>query len=119
MNPLNKLSALAALIAFSASAAEPAPPAAAPCIAVRIGDRQAQALDCLNAALVLAVQRQVDQRALAQAVTEVNPLAAAPTRLGLYNQAETRQRLGSNFGISARPQRPSRTYSNPVLQKRP
>lgn len=72
---------------------------AAGCTDVRVGS--ARSYDCLNQALEGDVRR--DRPAPdASTLTATSP---AP-RLGLYNQAGTREHLGANFGISAVPARP-------------
>ncbi|EIT69436.1 hypothetical protein WQQ_30180 [Hydrocarboniphaga effusa AP103] len=70
---------------------------------------------CLNAELATLAERSADQRQWAP------PLAGAsapesPTAAGLYNQTATRIRMGSSFGVSVIPHRPSQYYRPPLLQ---
>jgi hypothetical protein len=73
------------------------------CVEVEIGGEKAPALNCLNRKL----RGQVDK-------TQI-PALAAPfdansqdTHLGIANPSAVRQQYGTNYGVSAAPQRPTR-----------
>ena len=89
--------ALLALIAAPAPAhSQPPSTKVASCVDVRVGS--ARSYDCLNRSLERDVAR---DRPAADAST-LTATSPAP-RLGLYNQAGTREHLGANFGMSAVP----------------
>lgn len=110
---------LLASAAFGAGAAAPAaevpkPASADVCIDVKIGEDHSRYYDCLNRQM----QRQTDNQANQQAVTQAaiaNSQPQSPTQMGLYNQAATRERLGSSFGHSVVPERPQQTFVNPLI----
>ncbi len=89
--------AAALLVAAQIPARAAAPPAH--CLDVQVGS--ARSYDCLNDALRGDVR---DARPAPDAST-LRATSPAP-RIGLYNQAGTREHLGANFGISAFPARP-------------
>ena len=74
------------------------------CIDVQVGS--ARSYDCINRALRRTV-------GAARAVPQPPSLTAtsAPNRVGTFNQAATREYLGSSFGRSAIPQPHLRTYA--------
>ncbi len=110
---------LLALAADGGNAAAPATaapqqPAADVCVDVKIGEDHSRYFDCLNRQM----QRQTDNQANQQAVTQAaiaNSQPQSPTQQGLYNQAATRERLGSSFGHSVVPERPKQNFVNPLI----
>lgn len=94
----SSLAVLAFLLPAAAGAAQP------DCVDVQVGS--ARSFDCINQALKSDVAR---SRAEPDAST-LSATSPAP-RIGLYNQAGTREHLGANFGISAFPARPQPTYA--------
>ena len=98
--------------AAAAGAAEPdhgAETASPLCVDVRIG--QDSYYSCLNAEL----SRLAQQSHTPPAVPSIAATSPAP-EVGTYNQAATRQRLGTAFGVSAIPQRPPPpVFSNPLV----
>ena len=87
----------AALLVATQAPAHAATPAH--CTDVQLGS--APSYDCLNATLKNDVQ---DAKPAPDAAV-LGATSPAP-RIGLYNQAGTREHLGANFGISAYPARP-------------
>jgi hypothetical protein len=80
------------------------------CVDVRVGTERAY--DCLNQALA----RSVPQRPT-PAVPPVTASSSAPAT-GLFNESATRERLGTNFGHSAQPQRPPPgVYGFPIMHR--
>jgi hypothetical protein len=96
----------AALLAAASSArAEPAQ------ICVEIPD--AAPLDCLNAELAaIAEQAAAARQDLPQPDAARPP--DSPTAAGLYNQTAMRIRMGTAFGVSVFPQRPTHYYTSPL-----
>jgi hypothetical protein len=85
-----------------------------PCVDVRIGKAGGDRFDCLNAEMAQEADRAGGQQQVVQSIVDAS-LPSAPTRLGLYNQTATRERLGGNFGHSPYPQRPVYQSRNPLL----
>jgi hypothetical protein len=87
----------------------PSPPAGDQCTTVTAGS--ATAFGCLNAqekALVAQQKAGIDAAGINQ--------NSAPPRLGLYNQAATKEHLGDNFGHSVYPQQvPAPNYGTPLI----
>jgi hypothetical protein len=79
------------------------------CVEVEIGGVPAPALNCLNRKL----RGEVDK---VQPPSLAAPLDAKSqdTRVGIVNQSALRQQFGSNYGISAIPQRPTAVYVSPL-----
>ncbi len=79
------------------------------CVEVEIGGERAPALNCLNRKL----RGEVDK---VQPPSIAAPLDAKSqdTRVGIVNQSALRQQFGSNYGISAVPQRPTAVYVSPL-----
>ena len=87
------------------------------CVGVRIGDDTSGYYDCLNQELktdVVKARRQSEQ--LAEIRAHTGP--QTDNEMGLYNQAATRMRMGKNFGNSAFPQRPTRSFNAPLFNGR-
>jgi hypothetical protein len=79
------------------------------CVDVRIG--QEPFFSCLNEQL----RRLADQSHGPVAQPTVTATSPAPA-VGTYNQAATRERMGTAFGVSAFPQRPPPpVFSNPLV----
>jgi hypothetical protein len=85
------------------------------CVEAHFGSDHAAYLKCLNQDIAAEAQHQAEHQQLQQQTVDGGP-PSSPTALGLYNQTATRQRLGRNFGHSARPpQPPPPQYVNPLL----
>jgi hypothetical protein len=83
------------------------------CVDVRIGS--VQQYDCLNQQLMRQVQQQKPSSEATGTVTAGSPAPA----VGSFNQAATQERLGSNFGKSAFPQRPPPpVFAMPLMPQR-
>ena len=95
----NSLLVLASLAGSSAAAHAAAPN----CVDVQVGS--ARSYDCINQAL----KGDVASSRAAPDPSTLDATSPAP-RIGLYNQAGTREHLGANFGISAFPARPQTTF---------
>ncbi len=89
-------------------------PATDVCVDVKIGNDRSRYYDCLNGQMRQQAAHQANQQAVTQdAVSNSQP--HSPTQMGLYNQAATRERLGSSFGHSVVPQRPQQKFVNPLV----
>ena len=99
-------------LAAGADTAQPAPSSDV-CVDVTIGASHAGNLDCLNQRLRQKVAVEKQQ---AEQIGELQGTAtkAPPTELNLFNQTATQERLGDAFGHSVVPQRPVRTFPNPL-----
>ncbi len=100
-----------AAVAFTCwllAGAAPVSPAAETCVDVRVGS--AQSYDCLNAQLA-AVARNAPR--FSSATNTPYSATSAPNVTGQFDEDATRQRLGSAFGHSVAPQRPTATYAAP------
>lgn len=74
------------------------------CVDVTVGGYKTLSYECLGLQMTNP-QGNTAARKNLEAMT--SPITRqAPTRMGLYNQAATRTRMGTNFGTSAFPQRP-------------
>ncbi len=94
------------------SRAQTAAPASQSCVDVQIGS--ARAYDCLSQQWGAAVPR-VQRPLPSPDVTVTSPAPA----VGSFNQAATREQLGTNFGKSVFPQRPPPViYVNPLIGPR-
>lgn len=94
-------------------------PAQAPtgCVDVVVDGHAALSYDCLNQQLSpKETQGRPPAGLESEAITQ-----RAPNALGLFNQAATSNRMGSNFGTSAFPQRPPRSSgpSSPFAPPQP
>jgi hypothetical protein len=89
----------AVLPAISALPAIAQPTATTSCVDVRIGDERYY--NCLNRQLESAIP----QKRFSTGDAPVDATMPAPAA-GLYDQAATREQLGSSFGHSSHPQRP-------------
>lgn len=94
--------------------AEPEPPV---CIEVEVDGQRVPAYDCLSAKLAEPAAGRRAPPPDARLGSE--RIAAQPgTRLSLFNQAATSQRMGNAFGESVRPQRPPPpVFVSPVIKK--
>ncbi|HVJ51898.1 MAG TPA: hypothetical protein VM689_05515 [Aliidongia sp.] len=93
---------------FAASAS-----AQTPCVDVVIGTERTPNLGCLNDVLRHSTQAERNRQTQASAAAS----AGVPTtsnELGLFNEAATAERLGDSFGKSVSPQRPARSFGNPL-----
>lgn len=91
-----------------------APAGAPPCVAVDIAGHRAGHLDCASQRLEAAA-RIAQSQARAVIDTPVIGAGSPDIRTGVASQSATRQRLGTNYGVSVRPQRPARpAFSNPL-----
>lgn len=87
----------------------PAPPM--PCVEVQIGQESASHMDCLNDALRRVVEREHNTP-----LPEAPLSATSPSnKVGTFNDAAAHQMMGNAFGVSALPQRPKNTFTNPLL----
>jgi hypothetical protein len=97
------------LLLAGAAAAQDGPTQAQTCVDVRIGSTQYY--DCVNRALALLVPSERFSAANSTPLTATSP----PNETGTFNQAATREQLGSAFGHSVVPQRPPPpVYSLPL-----
>jgi hypothetical protein len=92
------------------------PPPADLCVDVRVGGDWAGHLACLNAALRSEVA--AARRTQGEAAAASLGAGSDPTRLGLFNEAATAERLGDAFGHSVIPQRPDDQYASPLVRPR-
>ena len=76
------------------------------CVDVRIGNESTGYLDCINAELRDVVAQQQGRQQVTQMAVQ-GSMPSAPSQVGVYNEAATRERLGTSFGNSVIPQRPS------------
>ncbi len=119
---LSSWAAIAALavIGGTAAAGEPgkAQAAAAPsvCVQVRIGAGKSSDFRCLNAALGALAVRINERRAVLGNVA-ASATSLAPTQVGLVNVSAVHERLGTAFGHSAFPQRPTQVPVVPLLHQ--
>jgi hypothetical protein len=81
------------------------------CVDVKIGSDRAY--NCLNREL----QRMVPGKRFSSQDAPYSATSPAP-EVGTFNQAATRERLGSAFGNSVVPQRPPAPVFTPSLQRR-
>jgi len=94
-----------------AAQAEDTPKSAMPCVEVQIGQDTASHMNCVNEALKRAVERE-HGAPLPQAPVTAQ---SASNKVGVYNDAAARQMMGNAFGVSAVPQRPKTSFTNPLL----
>jgi hypothetical protein len=74
-------------------------------------------LDCLNGALVAKARA---SEGAPPAVPSARSDMAVPSRVGTFSYSATRQRMGPNFGKSARPFRPSSpSYASTIVTRKP
>ena len=110
------VSLLLCLAPLAATAAEvPASDAPKPnCFDVEVNGYRTPSYDCLGQQLAPRTPGPHDNPALASEQIVKLP----PNQLGLANPAATSNRMGSNFGKSAFPQRPpAKPYSSPLPGK--
>lgn len=87
------------------SRAEPAS-----CVEVEVNGYRAPSYDCLSQQMAPRARAPHEAPGLAS-----EGVARTPSnQLGLFNRAATSNRMGSNFGNSAFPQRPAPIYTSPV-----
>jgi hypothetical protein len=84
------------------------------CVQIKIGKEQTGDFRCLNAMMQQLVDKEGTRQAVLQAALD-GATALAPTQVGLFNVTATRERLGTAFGHSAFPQRPTPTYRVPLI----
>ena len=84
-----------------------------PCVEVQIGQDRVSQMNCLNDAMRRAVEREHDIPALEAPITA----QSASNKVGVYNDAAARQMMGNAFGVSAQPQRPKLSFTNPLLPR--
>jgi hypothetical protein len=99
---------LAALMVSTHGGVAAAQSAGAPCADVEIGTARSYA--CLNQQL-----GRTAETAHTPSVSSVPTASDPANRTGSFSEAGTRERLGSNFGKSAIPQRPLPPPPGPVL----
>ncbi|SAI65578.1 Uncharacterised protein [Bordetella ansorpii] len=86
--------------------------APASCVDVEVNGYRAPSYDCLSQQMAPRARAPHENPALAS-----EGVARMPSnQLGLFNRAATSNRMGSNFGNSAFPQRPAPIYTNPVAR---
>ena len=83
-----------------------------PCVEIQIGQYRASQMNCLNDAMRRAVEREHNTPIREAPITA----QSASNKVGTYNDAAARQMMGNAFGISAQPQRPKTTFTNPLLR---
>jgi hypothetical protein len=87
------------------------------CVGVSIDGSALDNFSCLNAHLrqsAIAAKDRADQ----SLSLEGGAANAPPSALNVFNETATHERLGDAFGHSAIPQRPQKTYSNPLISGR-
>jgi len=110
------LFAIAFVVAANPAFAEDSEQSASqPCVEVQIGDDTTTHLNCVNSELERRVAREHDA-----------PLPAAPVdarsqsnQVGTFNETVTKQMMGNAYGVSPKPQRPTQTFSNPIIPNVP
>jgi hypothetical protein len=85
---------------------------AMPCVEVQIGQDRASQMNCLNEALRRSVEREHNAPVLEAPITA----QSASNKVGTFNNAASQQMMGNAYGVSAVPQRPHSTFSNPLIQ---
>src|SRR5262249_19507383 len=78
-----------------------------PCVSVDIAGRRAGAADCAARKLQDAAKA-AQEKAQGQKTPDIPTATSPDTKIGVANDAATRQRLGDSFGKSVVPQRPTR-----------
>lgn len=102
--PRRHLISLATLL-FAAPLLADTPTQAQPsCMTTEVNGYRSQAYDCLGQ-LMAAPEDPRHQGA--GSLSSERIIQRQPNQLGLFNQAATRVRMGSNFGIAVTPQRPT------------
>jgi hypothetical protein len=98
-------------LATPAVAAPEAPNSMQACVDVQIGNDRTAYLNCLNDVM----QRRVElEHAVPQAEAPID--AQSPSnQVGTFNAAAAQQRMGSSYGKSAVPQRPSQVFVSPIV----
>jgi hypothetical protein len=84
-----------------------------PCVEVQIGQDRVSQMNCLNDAMRRAVEREHNTPIPQAPITA----QSASNKVGIYNDAAARQMMGNAFGISAQPQRPKTSFTNPLLHR--
>lgn len=74
------------------------------CVDVTVGGYKTLSYECLGLQMTNPQGNAAARKNLEAMTSPITRQAA--TRMGLYNQAATRTRMGTNFGSSAFPQRP-------------
>lgn len=95
-----------------------APAGVQPCVEVDIAGHRAGHLDCASQRLEAAA-RVAQSQARAAIDTPVIGAGSPDIQTGVASQSATRQRLGTNYGVSVRPQRPAPpAFSTPLGPRR-
>ena len=84
-----------------------------PCVEVQIGQDRVSQMNCLNDAMRRAVEREHNIPVPEAPITA----QSASNKVGVYNDAAARQMMGNAFGVSAQPQRPKLSFTNPLLPR--
>ncbi|MEG3086715.1 hypothetical protein [Sphingomonas sp. PB4P5] len=95
-----------------------AAPAAGPCVEVDIAGNKAGHLDCASQRLQAAT-RQAQASAPNADRFDVPNARSADVVTGVANQTATRQRMGNQFGVGVRPQRPAAPVFAPPIGRKP
>lgn len=106
------LSALLGMLVTAPGLAEeqtksPAPP----CVEVQIGQDTVSRLHCLNNALQRSVEHQ-HNAPIPQAPLDAR---SESNKVGTFNDAAARQKMGNAYGVSSQPQRPKSVFTSPLL----
>ncbi|WP_144637843.1 hypothetical protein [Bordetella genomosp. 13] len=80
------------------------------CVDVEANGQRSPSYDCLSQQMAPRPPAPHENPALASE----GVVRMAPNQVGLANRAATSNRMGSNFGHSAFPQRPTPIYTSPV-----
>jgi len=89
------------------------------CVQVQ-GQAAGPDFSCLNAELAVLSQQQADAQNALLAQIQFTASPANPVALNLFSAAATRQRLGTNLGISAHPPAHGRGYAaSPLFSTTP
>jgi hypothetical protein len=100
--------ALAAALVLGAEQTRNSQP---PCVDVQIGQETTSRLDCLNSQLQHSVEHEHNTpqpQAPLNAQSESN-------KVGTFNDAAARQKMGNAYGVSSQPQRPKSVFTSPLL----
>ncbi|TCV91784.1 hypothetical protein EC912_10914 [Luteibacter rhizovicinus] len=84
--------------------------AATSCTDVEIQGRRVPSYDCLSRLMAAPTRTGTSTAPLASEAQ-----SAMSHRMGLYNDSALRQRMGTNFGRSVEPMRPTVSYPTPLV----
>ena len=82
-----------------------------PCVEVQIGQDVASQMSCVNETLRRLVEHEHEAPGVEAPITA----ASSSNEVGTFNLAASQQMMGNAFGVSAHPQRPSNTFTSPLV----